>query len=42
VAVTLVSKDINLRIKATVVGLHAEDYFNDQVLDDVNLLYRNL
>ncbi|TVQ73861.1 MAG: PhoH family protein [Chromatiaceae bacterium] len=37
--VTLVSKDINLRIKATVLGIHAEDYYNDQVLDDVNLLY---
>ena len=37
--VTLVSKDINLRIKATAIGIHAEDYFNDQVLDDVNLLY---
>ncbi len=37
--VTLVSKDINLRIKATVVGIHAEDYYNDQVLEDVNLLY---
>lgn len=38
--VTLVSKDINLRIKAAVLGIHAEDYFNDQVLDDVNLLFR--
>jgi len=37
--VTLVSKDINLRIKAAVVGIHTEDYHNDQVLDDVNLLY---
>jgi len=37
--VTLVSKDINLRIKATVIGIHAEDYFNDQVLEDVDLLY---
>ncbi len=36
--VILVSKDINLRIKATIVGLKAEDYFNDQVLDDVDLL----
>ena len=36
--VTLVSKDINLRIKAHVVGLNAEDYFNDQALDDVDLL----
>jgi len=38
-AVTLVSKDINLRIKAAVIGIHAEDYSSDQVLDDVNLLY---
>jgi PhoH-like ATPase len=38
--VTLVSKDINLRIKAAILGIHAEDYYNDQVLDDVNLLYR--
>ena len=37
--VVLVSKDINLRIKAAVLGIHAEDYYNDQVLDDVNLLY---
>jgi PhoH-like ATPase len=37
--VTLVSKDINLRIKAAVVGIRAEDYSNDQVLDDVTLLY---
>lgn len=37
--VTLVSKDINLRIKAHVLGIHAEDYTNDKVLDDVNLLY---
>lgn len=39
ITVTLVSKDINLRIKAAVLGIHAEDYFNDQVLEDVNLLY---
>lgn len=38
-SVTLVTKDINLRIKAALVGIHAEDYFNDRVLDDVNLLY---
>jgi len=37
--VILVSKDINLRIKASVLGIVAEDYQNDQVLDDVNLLY---
>lgn len=38
-AVTLVSKDINLRIKATILGVHAEDYYNDKVLDDASLLY---
>ncbi|MDH5649846.1 MAG: PhoH family protein [Gammaproteobacteria bacterium] len=37
--VTLVSKDINLRIKAHAIGLNAEDYTNDKVLDDANLLY---
>jgi len=37
--VILVSKDINLRIKASVVGLRAEDYHNDKVLDDISLLY---
>ena len=37
--VTLVSKDINLRIKATILGVHAEDYFNDYVLDDIDLLF---
>lgn len=34
----LVSKDINLRIKASVLGIHAEDYYNDKVLDDLDLL----
>lgn len=37
--VTLVSKDINLRIKAAIVGVHSEDYHNDQVLEDMDLLY---
>ncbi|MGD8589492.1 MAG: PhoH family protein [Chromatiales bacterium] len=41
-SVILVSKDINLRIKAAVVGIHAEDYSNDQVLDDVSLLYSGM
>ncbi|MGB0955502.1 MAG: PhoH family protein [Panacagrimonas sp.] len=36
--ITLVSKDINLRIKAAIVGVHTEDYHNDQVLDDLELL----
>ena len=38
--IILVSKDINLRIKATILGICAEDYYNDKVLDDVDLLYR--
>ncbi|MFL6623543.1 MAG: PhoH family protein [Sulfurifustaceae bacterium] len=37
--VILVSKDINLRIKAHALGVKAEDYTTDQVLDDANLLY---
>ncbi|HEY9279383.1 MAG TPA: PhoH family protein [Eoetvoesiella sp.] len=37
--VILVSKDINIRLKARALGLHAEDYFNDHVLDDSDLLY---
>jgi len=37
--VTLVTKDINLRIKAHALGMRVEDYTNDQVLDDANLLY---
>jgi len=38
--VILVSKDINLRIKAATLELPAEDYHNDQALDDIDLLYR--
>ncbi len=37
--VVLVSKDINMRIKARALGLRAEDYFNDQVLSDSDLFY---
>ena len=37
--VVLVSKDINMRIKARALGLAAEDYFNDKVLEDGDLLY---
>ncbi|GGD55652.1 PhoH family protein [Pseudoxanthomonas indica] len=39
VPVILVSKDINLRIKASISGLTAEDYENDRALDDFSLLY---
>jgi PhoH-like ATPase len=37
--VILVSKDINMRIKAHALGLAAEDYFNDKVLEDTDVLY---
>ena len=37
--VILVSKDINMRIKARALSLAAEDYFNDKVLEDTDLLY---
>jgi len=40
--IALVSKDINLRIKATIYGIAAEDYENDRALDDFNLLYTGL
>ncbi len=40
--VVLVSKDINMRIKAHALGLSAEDYFNDQVLEDTDLLYSGM
>ena len=40
--VVLVSKDINMRIKAHALGLPAEDYFNDQVLEDKDLLYTGI
>ncbi|MCB1888854.1 MAG: PhoH family protein [Rhodocyclaceae bacterium] len=38
-SVILVSKDINMRIKARALGLEAQDYFNDKVLEDADLLY---
>lgn len=40
--VTLVSKNINLRIKARIAGLSAEDYYNDKTLDDIDLLYSGI
>ena len=40
--IALVSKDINLRIKATIYGIAAEDYENDRALDDFSLLYTGL
>ncbi|OGB21952.1 MAG: phosphate starvation-inducible protein PhoH [Burkholderiales bacterium RIFCSPLOWO2_02_FULL_57_36] len=40
--VVLVSKDINMRIKARAMGLPAEEYFNDHVLEDTDLLYSGI
>ena len=37
--VILVTKDINMRIKARSLALAAEDYSNDKVLEDSDLLY---
>ena len=39
IEVVLISKDINMRIKAAALALNAEDYHNDQTLDDIDLLY---
>jgi PhoH-like ATPase len=41
-AIVLVSKDINMRIKARALGLPAEDYFNDHVMEDTDLLYSGI
>ncbi|WP_229414462.1 PhoH family protein, partial [Zemynaea arenosa] len=41
-AIVLVSKDINMRVKARALGLPAEDYFNDHVLEDTDLLYSGI
>jgi len=41
-AVIMVSKDINMRIKARALGLEAQDYFNDKVLEDTDLLYTGI
>ena len=38
----VVSKDINLRIKARILGIPAEDYRDDIVLDDASLLYSGM
>lgn len=37
--VILVSKDINMRVKARALGMAAEDYQNDKALDDDEILY---
>jgi PhoH-like ATPase len=41
-SVVLVTKDINLRIKASIHAIPVEDYENDRALDDLSLLYRGV
>ena len=38
-SVILLTNDINLRIKAHVLGIEAEDYYNDKILADSDVLY---
>lgn len=38
-SVILVSKDVNIRIKAGILGIQSEDYLYDQRLRDTDLLY---
>jgi len=38
-SVVLVSKDINLRIKAAIAGIHVEDYYSDKSIEDADVLY---
>jgi len=40
--VVLVSKDINLRIKAAVLGIRAEDYYSDKTIEDADVLYTGM
>ena len=40
--VALVSKDINMRIKARALNVDAQDYYNDKVLEDTDLLYTGM
>jgi PhoH-like ATPase len=40
VRIVLVTKDINMRLKARACGIEAEDYSTDQLVDDVSMLSR--
>lgn len=40
--IVLISKDINLRIKAAILNVPSEDYYNDRALDDVDLLFKGV
>ena len=40
--VILVSKDFNIRIKARALGISVQDYFNDKVMTDAELLHTGI
>jgi PhoH-like ATPase len=40
--VILVTKDLNMRIKARVLGIKVEDYLSDKVIEDADLLYTGM
>jgi PhoH-like ATPase len=40
--VTLVTKDINLRVKSAAFGCHSEDYLSDKVVDDLDHLHSGI
>jgi len=40
--IILVTKDLNMRIKARTIGVTAQDYLSDKVLEDTDLLYSGM
>jgi PhoH-like ATPase len=40
--VILVSKDINMRIKGRALNLKVQDYFNDKIMDEADLLFSGM
>ena len=40
--VTLISRDINMRVKCDALGIECADYSSDQVVDDIDVLYTGL
>jgi PhoH-like ATPase len=40
--VTLITRDVNLRVKARVLGMNAEDYASDRVIEDDGLIHSGI
>ncbi len=40
--VTMISRDINMRVKCDALGIDCEDYSSDQVIDDIEVLYTGI